>query len=235
MSRATCVAFLAVIAAANTTVVSGQTYPTKPIRMIVPFAPGRCPGSRRGGWCWGGDGAMTPGLWHCAQRWLAIAIVLMTSLWIAPVVAQTYPSKPIRMIVPFAPGGGTDNLARILSKKMSETFGQSVVVDNRGGAGGIVGTELAARSAADGHTILITSSAHTVRPATYGKIPYDPLKDVAPISLLTAQPYLMVIHPSVPASSVKDFIALAKSRPGQLNYASGGFGPAPHPAAELLK
>ncbi|HEV8518047.1 MAG TPA: tripartite tricarboxylate transporter substrate binding protein [Burkholderiales bacterium] len=178
---------------------------------------------------------MTPGLWHRAQRWLAIAIVLMTSLWIPPVVAQTYPSKPIRMIVPFAPGGGTDNLARILSKKMSETFEQSVVVDNRGGAGGIVGTELVARAAADGHTILMTSSAHTIIPATYGKIPYEPLKDFAPISLLTAQPYLMVIHPSVPANSVKEFIALAKSRPGQLNYASGGYGTAPHLAAELLK
>src|SRR5258707_384240 len=105
---------------------------------------------------------------------LAAVIAAVASLWVTPMVAQNYPSKPIRMIVPLAPGGGTDNLARILSKKMSETFEQSVVVDNRAGAGGIVGTELAARAAADGHTILMTSSAHTIIPATYGKIPYDP-------------------------------------------------------------
>src|SRR5580765_1388875 len=126
MSRVTCAAFLAGVipAVASLWAASNvaQDYASKPIRMIVPLAPGGWPGSRRGGWCWGGDGPMTPGLWHRAQRWLAIAIVLMTSLWIPPVVAQTYPSKPIRMIVPFAPGGGTDNLARILSKKMSETF-----------------------------------------------------------------------------------------------------------------
>jgi tripartite-type tricarboxylate transporter receptor subunit TctC len=139
------------------------------------------------------------------------------------------------MLVPFAPGGGTDHLARALSRKMTETFEQPVVVDNRSGAGGIVGTDLAAKAAADGHTILMTSSAHTIIPATYGKIPYEPLKDFAPISLLTAQPYLMVVHPAVPANTVKDFIALARSRPGQLNYASGGNGTAPHLAAELLK
>lgn len=169
---------------------------------------------------------------------LTCSVVLVTVLAAANTTAvsgQAYPTKPIRMIVPYAPGGGTDNLARMLSKKMSETFEQSVVVDNRGGAGGIIGTELAARAAADGHTILMTSSAYTIVPMTYGKLPYDPLKDFAPISLLTAQPYLMVVHPSVPANSVKDFIALAKSRPGQLNYASGSYGTAPHLAGELLK
>ena len=169
---------------------------------------------------------------------LTCAVFLFTVVAAANTTAvsgQAYPTKPIRMIVPFAPGGGTDNLARMLSKKISETFEQSVVVDNRGGAGGIVGTELAAKAAADGHTILMTSSAHTIIPATYGTLPYEPLKDFAPISLLTAQPYLMVVHPSVPANSVKDFIVLAKSRPGQLNYASGGNGTAPHLAAELLK
>jgi len=169
---------------------------------------------------------------------LTCAVFLFTVVAAANTTAvsgQAYPTKPIRMIVPFAPGGGTDNFARMLSKKMSETFEQSVVVDNRGGAGGIVGTELAARAAADGHTILMTSSAHAIIPATYGKLPYEPLKDFAPISLLTAQPYLMVVHPSVPVNTVKEFIALAKSRPGQLNYASGGNGTAPHLAGELLK
>ena len=148
---------------------------------------------------------------------------------------QPYPTKPIRMIVPFAPGGGADHLARTLAKKMTEVFEQAVVVDNRGGAGGIVGTELVARAAADGHTVLITSSAHTIIPATYAKIPYEPLKDFAPISLLTSQPYLMVVHPSVAANTLREFIALAKSQPGKLNYASGSSGTAPHLAAELLK
>ena len=148
---------------------------------------------------------------------------------------QPYPTKPIRMIVPYAPGGGTDHLARSLARKMTETFEQSVVVDNRSGAGGRIGTELVARAAADGHTILMTSSAHTIIPATYDKIPYEPLKDFAPISLLTAQPYLMVVHPTVPATTVKELIALAKSQPGKFNYASGGTGTAPHLAGELLK
>lgn len=166
---------------------------------------------------------------------LAVFITVLAAANTTAVSGQVYPTKPIRMIVPFAPGGGTDHLARMLSKKMSETFEQSVVVDNRSGAGGIIGTELAAKAAADGHTVLMTSSAHTIVPATYGKLPYEPLKDFAPISLLTAQPYLMVVHPSVPANTVKEFIALAKSRPGKLNYASGSYGTAPHLAGELLK
>ncbi len=165
----------------------------------------------------------------------AFLVAIVATANVAIAFGQPYPSKPIRMIVPYAPGGGTDNLARMLGKKMSEVFGQSVVVDNRAGAGGIVGAELTAKAAPDGYTILMTSSAHTIVPATYGKLPYEPLKDFAPISLLTAQPYLMVVHPSVPAKSVKDFIALAKARPGQLNYASGSTGTAPHLAGELLK
>jgi len=164
---------------------------------------------------------------------MLIAVVAAAQTTIAS--GQAYPTKPIRMIVPFAPGGGTDHLARTLAKKMGDVFEQTVVVDNRAGAGGIVGTDLAAKAAADGHTILMTSSAHTIIPATYGKLPYEPLKDFAPITLLTAQPYLMVVHPTVPATTVKEFIALAKSRPGKLNYASGGTGTAPHLAGELLK
>ena len=162
-----------------------------------------------------------------------IAVVTGATTTVAS--AQAYPTKPIRMIVPFAPGGGTDHLARTLAKRMGDVFEQTIVVDNRAGAGGIVGTDLAAKAPADGHTFLMTSSAHTIIPATYGKLPYEPLKDFAPISLLTAQPYLMVVHPSVPATSVKEFIALAKSRPGKMNYASGGTGTAPHLAGELLK
>lgn len=166
---------------------------------------------------------------------LAVFIAVVAAANTTVASGQAYPTKPIRMIIPFAPGGGTDHLARTLAKKMSEVFEQTVVVDNRSGAGGIVGTDLAAKAAADGHTILMTSSAHTIIPATYSKIPYEPLKDFAPISLLTAQPYLMVVHPTVAANTVKDFIALARSRPGQLNYASGGNGTAPHLAGELLK
>src|SRR5262245_26505688 len=163
----------------------------------------------------------------------SFAVIVVTNA--LPVSAQVYPTKSIRVIVPTAAGGGTDNLARALAAKMTETFGQSVVIDNRSGAGGIVGTELAARAAPDGHTILISSSTFTTIPATHDKLPYDPLKDFAPVSLLTAQPYLMVVHPSVPANSVKDLIALAKARPGKLNFASGGIGTAPHFAGELLK
>lgn len=151
------------------------------------------------------------------------ACIVFATAW--PGAAQTYPTKPVRIIVPYAPSGGTDVLARLLAKKLSETFGQAVVVDNRSGAGGIVGAELVARAPADGYTLLMTSSAHTIVPAMGTRTPYDPVKDFAPISLLTAQPYLMVVHSSVAAGTVEEFIALAKSRNGQINYGSGA--PAP--------
>lgn len=167
---------------------------------------------------------------------LAIALTACVAFAAAsPTAAQSYPTKPIRIVVPYAPSGGTDVIARLLAKKLSETFGQAVVVDNRSGAGGIVGTELVTHAPADGYTLLLTSSAHTIVPAMGTRTPYDPVKDFTPISLLTAQPYLMVVHSSVAASTVEEFIALAKSRNGQINYGSGGIGTAPHLAGELLQ
>ncbi|MBI4189397.1 MAG: tripartite tricarboxylate transporter substrate binding protein [Betaproteobacteria bacterium] len=149
--------------------------------------------------------------------------------------AQAYPSKPIRLIVPYPPGGGADILARALGQKLTETFGQSVVVDNRAGATGIVGTDIVAKAAPDGYTLIMITSDQTIVSSLYAKLPYDLVEDFAPATLATSQPYIMGVHPSVAAKSVKEFIALAKSKPGQLNYASGGNGGTPHLAVEQLK
>lgn len=149
--------------------------------------------------------------------------------------ASAYPAKPIRLIVPFAPGGGTDIVARLIGQRLSEVFKQQVVVDNRAGGSGIVGTDIVAKAAPDGYTLIMISSTHTIVPSLFAKVPYDAVKDFAPVTQATSQPYIMGVHPSVPARSVNEFIALAKSTLGQLNYASGGSGTAPHLAGELLK
>lgn len=148
--------------------------------------------------------------------------------------SQAYPTRPIRLIVPYAPGGGADILARALGQKLSEGFGQSVVVDNRAGGSGIVGTDMVAKAAPDGYTLLFPSSAHTIIPS-FTKVPFDAMKDFEPVTQTTSQAYILGVHPGVPAKSVKELIALAKSKPGQLNYASGGSGTAPHLGGELLK
>ena len=149
--------------------------------------------------------------------------------------AQTYPTKPIRMIVPFAAGGPNDVIGRVIAQKVSEQIGQPVVVENRAGAGGAIGTAFVGTSAPDGYTILISgTSSLAINPSLYKKLPYDPIKDFAPVSLVGTAPSLLAMHPSVPVRTIKDLIALAKSRPGQLNYASGGIGSAPHLAGELL-
>jgi tripartite-type tricarboxylate transporter receptor subunit TctC len=151
-------------------------------------------------------------------------------------LAQTYPVKPVRLIVPFAAGGGTDIVARTVGAKLGESFGQTVVVDNRAGASGAIGTELVARSPADGYTLLMGSSGPiAVNPALHAKLPYDPLRDFVPVALITTMPFLTVVHPSLPVRSVKELIALAKARPGQLNYASPGSGSSTHLATELFK
>ena len=149
--------------------------------------------------------------------------------------AQVYPIKPVRVIVPFPPAGGTDIIARLLATKISERLGTNFVIDNRPGAGGSIGAEIVARAPADGYTILIASSSHTINPAVYKKLGYDAARDFAPISLITSGPGILVVHPSVPATTVKELIALAKSKPGQLNYASAGNGTPPHLAGELFK
>jgi tripartite-type tricarboxylate transporter receptor subunit TctC len=150
--------------------------------------------------------------------------------------AQGYPNKSIRLVVPYPPGGGTDVIARPLAQKLTENLGQQVIVDNRGGAGGNIGMEFVAKSAPDGYTLVVGLTAQlAVNPSLFPKLPYDPLKDFAPITLLGDQPYLLVVHPSVPAKSVKEFIALARARPGQLTYASSGNGSGAHLAGEMLK
>ena len=150
-------------------------------------------------------------------------------------VAQTYPAKPVRMISPFPPGGGTDAVARLVAQALSDQFGQQVGVDSRGGANGIIGTELAARSAADGYTLLLGNSAPlAILPHLTLKLPYDPVKDFSPISLGALSDFVLVVHPSVPVKNVKELIALAKAKLGQLNYAAGGTGTPSHLAMELF-
>ena len=150
--------------------------------------------------------------------------------------AQAYPVKPVRLIVPFAAGGGTDIVARTVGAKLGERLGQTVVVDNRAGASGAIGTELVARSPADGYTLLMGSSGPiAINPALHTKLPYDPLRDFVPVALITTMPFLTVVHPSLPVRSIKELIALAKVRPGQLNYASPGSGSSTHLATELFK
>jgi tripartite-type tricarboxylate transporter receptor subunit TctC len=149
--------------------------------------------------------------------------------------AQTYPSKPIRFIVPFPPGGGNDTMARAFGQKMSEGFAQPIVIDNRPGAGGNIGAETAARALPDGYTVFLGGvGSHGINPNLQLKLPYDPLKDFAPISLIASAPLVIVVPPSLPIKSVSDLVQLAKARPGELNYASSGTGTIAHLSAELL-
>jgi tripartite-type tricarboxylate transporter receptor subunit TctC len=150
--------------------------------------------------------------------------------------AQSYPSKPIRMIVPFPAAGATDILARVLSQKLSESVRQQVIVDNRAGAGGTIGSRLAADAPADGYTILMgTTSTHAIGPSLYSKRPYDALKDFTPITEVVTSPTILLVGAALPASSVKELIALAKAKPGQLNFGSSGIGTQFHLSGELLK
>ena len=150
--------------------------------------------------------------------------------------AQSFPGKPVRIIVAFPPGGGVDIVARVMGPKLTEIWNQPVVVENRPGASGVIGTEAAARSAPDGHTLFIGTLGNlTANQYLYPKMPVDPLRDLAPLTQVVAVHFVMTAHPSLPAKNVKELIALAKSRPGQINYASSGPGGAPHLAAELFK
>ncbi|HYC44326.1 MAG TPA: tripartite tricarboxylate transporter substrate binding protein [Burkholderiales bacterium] len=149
--------------------------------------------------------------------------------------AQSYPVKPVRLIVPTSPGGGTDFTARAIAPKLAELLGQQVIVENRAGGGTIIGNELAARAAPNGYTLLMGISSLTTIPYLYAKVPYDLLKDLTPVSQVVTVPHLLVAHPSLPARSVKELIAFAKSRPGQINFAAGSAGSNAHLAMELLK
>ena len=167
------------------------------------------------------------------SRTRAVAATL-ACLYAGAAHAQPYPAKPVRIVVPFAPGGGTDVIARHLATGMTESLKRQVIVDNRAGANGIVGTELAARAAPDGYTLLFVSSPHSINPSVYAKLPYDTLRDFAPISLVALSPYVLVVHPSLPARNVKEFVALARKRPDQILYGSGGSGSSAHLSAELF-
>lgn len=163
-------------------------------------------------------------------------IFLRSLLWIAggwliaagAAYAQPYPDKPVRMIIPFAAGGATDVVVRIVANRLPEVLGQQVVIDNRPGAGGLIGTEVAANANADGYTLLATGTPHVIVPNLYKKVPFDPLRDFAPIMQIGSQPYGLAVHPSLSVHSVKELIALARKQPGKINYASSGNGGAQH-------
>ncbi len=148
--------------------------------------------------------------------------------------AQMYPARPVRMIVGFAPGGGTDVTARVIVQALSDGLGQRVVIDNRPGANGVVGTEMTARAAPDGYTLLMVNSGHTVNPGMYQKLPYDTIRDFAPISLVMMISNLLVIHPSLPVKTLPEFVRLARAKPGAINYGSGGHGASSHLGMELF-
>ena len=148
---------------------------------------------------------------------------------------QSYPTKSIRLIVPFAPGGSNDIMARLVGQKFSESFGQQVVIDNRTGASGIIGTDIAAKAPPDGYTLLIMSLTFAVNPSLFRKLPYDTERDLTPVTLVASAPLMLVVHPSIPAKSAQELIAYAKNNPGKLNFGSGGPGTTPHLAGEMLK
>jgi len=148
--------------------------------------------------------------------------------------AQNYPSRPIRLVIPFSPGGATDVPGRLITQKLAETFGQQIIVDNRPGAGSAIGSEIVARAQPDGYTLLLTGTPFAVIPALYPKLPFDPAQDFAPVMQVALAPNVLVVHPSLPVRSVKELIALAQAQPGKINYASGGTGGAQHLFASLF-
>jgi tripartite-type tricarboxylate transporter receptor subunit TctC len=165
-----------------------------------------------------------------------VLFLLAFAIWPIAASAQTYPANPIRFIVPFTPGGGNDTIARLIGAKLTAATGQQVIIDNRPGAGGAIGAEAAAKSAADGYTIFLAGVAtHGINPNLRKKLPYDPIKDFDAVSLIASAPLLVVVHPSLPVKSVKQLIALAKKEPGKINYASNGAGGSSHMAVELFK
>lgn len=170
-------------------------------------------------------------------KWRVAFVAIATACTVTS-FAQTgtdYPVRTLRMIVPWPPGGSTDALARILAQRLTMALGQQVVVDNRGGAGGNIGTGLAAKATPDGHVMVLVSSSFVVNPTLYSTVPYDPVRDFAPVSYVASAPSVLLLHPSVPARSLKELVALAKAKPGTLNCASPGAGTAQHFATELFK
>jgi tripartite-type tricarboxylate transporter receptor subunit TctC len=170
---------------------------------------------------------------NCSLRLGALALGALV-LASNAAAQNNYPTRPIRIIIPSAPGGGTDFTGRTLAQKLTEIVGQTVVVDNRAGAAGNIGVEIAAKSTPDGHTLVIPITSFPMNPHLYSKLPFDTVKDLAPIVLVTVAPLFIVVHPSVPAKNVNELISLAKAKPGQLNYANSGNGTSAHLAGELF-
>jgi tripartite-type tricarboxylate transporter receptor subunit TctC len=168
-------------------------------------------------------------------HFIAVALTFFAPHAFSQNAAAKYPNHPIRVIVPFAPGGGLDITTRMIAQKLTEKWGQNIVVDTRPGAATIVGTEIASKAPADGYTLLMITTTFAINPGLRAKLPYDPLKDFTPITQLNSQPNVIVVAPSFAAKSVKDLIAMAKAKPGQLTFASPGAGSAPHLSAEMLQ
>ncbi len=162
-------------------------------------------------------------------------LLVVTATATAAQPAANYPNKPIRIVVPQSAGGSTDLTARLIAQKLADALGQPVVVDNRPGAGSIIGTDLVAKAAPDGYTLLVVASSITINPSLHKKLPFDPIRDLAPVSQLSAFPNMLVVHPAVPVKTVQELIALAKAKPGQINYGSSGAGTGTHLSAELFK
>ena len=168
------------------------------------------------------------------MRWLlAVLLYALTAVAAAPLSAQQYPAKPVKIIVPFAPGGGFDLTARIVAQRLTTTFGQQFIVENKPGAGGSVGFRSGVKSPPDGYTLTLISQTYTINPSLY-RLDYDPVADIAPVIEISHGPFLVVVHPSLAARNLNELIALAKSKPGQINFATGGQGTGTHLAAELL-
>ena len=164
---------------------------------------------------------------------LRVFLAAVTLAAFTPLFAQQYPAKPVRIIVPFAPGGGSDFIARFIAQRLSASLGQQFIVENRAGAGGMIGAEAGIRSAPDGYTLTLISNSYTVNPSLY-KIKYDPVADISPVIQISQGPYLVVVHPSLPVQNMRDLIALAKSEPQRINFASSGTGSLVHLASEML-
>jgi len=170
------------------------------------------------------------------QRWLSSLVVAVVLVAAGDVAAQAYPTKSIRLVAPSTPGDAPDVIARLVAERLSAALGQQVVVENRPGAGGVVGSEIVAKAAPDGYTLIMgNAGSHGINAAVYSKLPYDILKDFAPVSQIAIAPNIFVVHPGLPVNTIPEFIAYAKARPGQLSYASGGNGSSSHMSMELLK
>ena len=232
--RAGFAGLLVALATAMSAASFAQPFPNKPVRLLVGFAPGGHPGSRRGFCFGGGDGVRPPGWWHGVQRGLAIALVALATAMSAASFAQPSPNKPVRLLVGFAPGGGTDLASRYVASALSELWGNTVLVDNRAGAGGNVATELTVRAAPDGYTVMLCTIGHAITAARM-KLPYDSIRDFSFISMVGSMPNLLMAHPAQPFRNVGDVVSVAKANPGKLSFGTSGVGASPHLSMELFK